>query len=189
MVAVLIYASLRLEELLWLTIDVVSLSRRHGGQGLIQTRSMTINGCSWLPKTAVNRAIPISSSLRHYLAQYTPPKTEWPEPGDDFKSWHFPSPGGRGNRSGGGWWDPGNFSRDLRATQVEASLDWACLDYRHTFGSQLAQHGVSLYKASSLMGNSPEICRRHYASLIPEAMHEEVDFRKSNQNQPYPTHA
>lgn len=44
------------------------------------------------------------------------------------------------------------------------------LDYRHTFGSQFAQKGVSLYKISSLMGNSPEISRRHYASVVPETM-------------------
>jgi hypothetical protein len=45
-----------------------------------------------------------------------------------------------------------------------------------TFGSQLAQNGVSLYKISTLMGNSPEICRRHYAALVPETMAAEVEF-------------
>ena len=28
------------------------------------------------------------------------------------------------------------------------------------------------------MGNSPEICRRHYAALIPEQMVDTVEFRK-----------
>jgi integrase len=64
----------------------------------------------------------------------------------------------------------------LRKANRAAGLDWTCLDYRHTFGSLLAQKGVSLYKISTLMGNSPEICRRHYAALIPEAMTVEVDF-------------
>lgn len=32
-----------------------------------------------------------------------------------------------------------------------------------------AMKGESLYKISALMGNSPEICRRHYAALVPEA--------------------
>jgi hypothetical protein len=50
------------------------------------------------------------------------------------------------------------------------------LDYRHTFGSHLAQKGESLYKIATLMGNSPEICRRHYAALVPEAMHDVVEF-------------
>ena len=26
------------------------------------------------------------------------------------------------------------------------------------------------------MGNSPEICRKHYAALIPENMHDTVEF-------------
>ena len=31
---------------------------------------------------------------------------------------------------------------------------------------------------SKLMGNSPEICRRHYAALIPEDMTEVVEFAR-----------
>jgi hypothetical protein len=50
------------------------------------------------------------------------------------------------------------------------------LDYRRTFGSQLAMKGKSLYKISKLIGNSPEICRRHYAALLPDAMHSTVEF-------------
>lgn len=83
--------------------------------------------------------------------------------------WFFPSP--RGTR-----WDPDNFAADLRKANREAELKWTCLDNRHTFGSQLAQRGVSLYKIATLLGNSPEICRRHYAALIPEAMGAEVEF-------------
>lgn len=176
MVAMLIYAGLRREELLWLTLDDVSLTHRHGGHGVIQVRAKTIDGQSWQPKTAVNRSVPISRALRDHLDRYTPPKTKRPEVDRDFRGWFFPSPGGRGDRAGGHWWDPDNFSRDLREANKEAGLKWSCLEYRHTFGSQLAQRGVSLYKISALMGNSPEICRRHYASLVPEAMHGEVDF-------------
>ena len=36
--------------------------------------------------------------------------------------------------------------------------------------------GESLYKIATLMGNSPQICMRHYAALIPEAMVDTVDF-------------
>jgi len=48
--------------------------------------------------------------------------------------------------------------------------------YRHTFGSQLAMKGESLYKISKLMGHSPEICRKHYAALLPESLLESVEF-------------
>lgn len=33
-----------------------------------------------------------------------------------------------------------------------------------------------MYKISASMGNSPEICRRHYAALIPETMAGSVEF-------------
>jgi hypothetical protein len=32
------------------------------------------------------------------------------------------------------------------------------------------------------MRNSPEICRRHYAALIPEEMHDTVEFTKPAAN-------
>lgn len=171
MVAVLIYAGLRREELLWLTLDDVDLSRRQGGHGLIRVRAKTIDGRHWQPKTKVNRAVPISRALREVLDRYTPPATNTPALSDSFRGWFFPSPMGH-------WWDCDGFSRDLRTANRNFGLRWACLDYRHTFGSQLAQRGVSLFKISTLMGNSPEICRRHYASLAPEAMGAEVDFSR-----------
>jgi len=74
------------------------------------------------------------------------------------------------------------FSQDLRAVNQEAGLPWACLIYRHTFGSQLAMKGESLYKIATLMGNSPEICRRHYAALVPEALNDSVEFTPSKNN-------
>lgn len=83
--------------------------------------------------------------------------------------WLFPSPEGRR-------YDPDNFSSDLRRVQRTRRLAWSCLDFRHTFGSQLAQRDVSLYKIATLMGNSPEICRRHYAALLPEALGDSVEF-------------
>lgn len=180
MVALLIYAGLRREEVLWLTQDDIQLSRRNGANGVIRVQAKTIQfedgPRSWQPKTRVNRAVPISNALREYLDRYTPPATKSPDAegwaASGGKGWFFPSPTG-------GWWDPDDFSRSLREANKDARLAWASLDYRHTFGSQLAQKGVSLYKISSMMGNSPEICRRHYASLMPEAMANEVEFESS----------
>ncbi|MGC8561424.1 MAG: tyrosine-type recombinase/integrase [Phycisphaerae bacterium] len=159
MVAMYIYAGLRREELLWLTIDDVDLA--NGPHGLIRIRAKTIGEQFWQPKTKVNRAVPISSTLRQYLDQYAPRKST--------DRWYFPSPTGQR-------WDPDNFSQDLRAANQEAGLPWGSLDYRHTFGSQLAMKGESLYKIATLMGNSPEICRRHYAALIPECLTASVEF-------------
>ena len=167
MVALLIYAGVRREELLWITKDDIILTPAPGSvpgsnrPSMIRIQAKTINGQYWQPKTKRNRAVPISKSLRQYLDRYTPLENEY--------GLYFPSPKGE-------LWDPDNFSSDLRNANKAANLQWACLDYRHTFGSQLAQNGVSLYKISTLMGNSPEICRKHYASLVPEALVEEVEF-------------
>lgn len=181
MVAVLIYAGLRREEMLWLTPEDVSLKTiSHGGCGMIRVQAKTIDFPEgprfWQPKTKGNRAMPISRALREFLDRYTPPATTAPGPSQSFPGWFFPGPSG-------GWWDPDNFSADLRDANREAGLRWTCLDYRHTFGSKLAQKGVSLYKIATLMGNSPEICRRHYASLVPEAMAGKVDFGQTLSHQ------
>jgi integrase len=159
LVAVYIYAGLRREEALWLTMDDVDWSA--GPYGTIRVRAKTVEGRSWQPKTKGNRAVPISSTLRGILVDYIPKVTP--------QRWLFPSP--QGCR-----YDPDNFSSDLCLVNSKAGLVWTCLDFRHTFGSHLAMKGESLYKISTLMGNSPEICRRHYAALLPEALTDSVEF-------------
>jgi integrase len=159
MVATYIYAGLRREEAIWLTIEDIDFAA--GRSGTIRVRAKTINGESWQPKTKVNRIVPISHALREVLDRYTRPVVASP--------WFFPSP--KGKR-----WDPDNFSETLRKINQSAGFSWSTLIYRHTFGSQLAMKGESLYKISALMGNSPEICRRHYAALMPESLLQSVDF-------------
>ena len=155
MAAVLIYAGLRRGELLHLTKKDVDLGRR-----LIHVRAQTIDGVRWQPKTGRNRSVPVSDRL---LAELT----RWAGPGSP--SWYFPSPEGK-------FWDADNFSKAIRRAQEPLDTSWKCLDFRHTFGTQLARRGVSLYKISTLMGNSPAICRRHYAFLLSEDLKEEVEF-------------
>ena len=70
----------------------------------------------------------------------------------------------------------GQLQPGLAAANQEAALPRGCLDYRHTFGSQLAMKGESLYKIATLLGNSPEICRKHYAALLPETLADAVEF-------------
>lgn len=81
MVAVLIYAGLRREELLWLTFDDMDLGAE--SFGIIRVRAKTVQGEFWQPKTKKNRAVPISSNLRHYLDRYLPKLT--------VEKWFFPS--------------------------------------------------------------------------------------------------
>ena len=138
-----------------ITADDVDLDQK-----LIRIRAKTIHNEQWQPKTRRNRIVPISRQLYEILTNYHSLKDS---------IWFFPSPNGKR-------WDPDNFSQDLRRLNMNAGLVWSCLDFRHTFGSQLAQKGESLYKISELMGNSPEICRKHYAVLVPERMKETVEF-------------
>lgn len=158
LVAVYIYGGLRREEALWLTLDDVDLERK-----LIHVRAKHTADGFWQPKTGVNRVVPIGSDLRGYLAAYVPPTSAG--------RWMFPSPTGK-------HWDPDNLSQDIRAANGAVGLPWGCLDFRHTFGSQLASAGRSLHQIAKFMGNSPEICRRHYAALVPEEMHAVVEFPK-----------
>jgi len=155
MVAVFIYAGLRREEAIWLTPDDVDLKH-----GMIHVRQKAIRGERWRPKTGRNRRVPISSSLQRILDAFESHVGE---------TWYFTTPQGKR-------WDPDNFSHRLRKANKANGLLWSCLDFRHTFGSQLAMKGESLYKISELLGNSPEICRKHYAALSPERMRDTVEF-------------
>jgi len=159
MVATLIFAGLRRGELTWLTVDDVSLS--WGVRGCIHIRAKSLDG-GWQPKTGRERVVPISTRLRPYL-------DVWCDTRPVATHWLFPSP--RGKR-----WDPDNFSAYLRTNNAARGLRWTCLDYRHTFGSHLVQRGESLYKVAELLGNSPDICRRHYAALTGHSLIDAVEF-------------
>ncbi len=56
----------------------------------------------------------------------------------------------------------------LLPKELEPKIRWNV--FRHTFASLLAQTGqMSIDQIAALMGNSPEVCRRHYAHLLPES--------------------
>ena len=153
--ATCIYAGLRRGEAVMLTQDDVDLKGR-----LIRVRAKTVQGETWQPKTKRNRAVPISDALHAILETYRPLRSI---------GWFFPSP--KGKR-----WDPDHLTHELAKVNRRNGLPWKCGDFRHTFGSHLAQKGESLYKIATLMGNSPSICRRHYAALVPEQMRDVVEF-------------
>lgn len=110
MVATLIYAGLRREELLWLTKDDIVMPKGNK-PGMIRVRAKTINGRFWQPKTGVNRAVPINSSLLQYFERYSPQETIQPSTDRHFRGWWFPSPSRK-------QWDPDNYSLSLRAVAV-----------------------------------------------------------------------
>ncbi len=157
-VATLIYTGVRRSELLWLTVADLDLDA-----GLVMIRGKTIGDDTWDPKTRKNRSIPISDTLREYLARWMRTRPD--------STWLFPAP--RGER-----WDPDNFSTSLRRAQAGREKRWGCLHTRHSFASHLARKGISLFKIAKLLGNTTGICERHYAHLSPAGLAEEVEFRK-----------
>lgn len=161
MVATYIYGGLRMAEALHLTMDDVDMGDGVNSYGLIRIRAKKWADGKWQPKTGTNRVVPISSTLYSWLKKYQRPRL--------FCQWFFPSPEGT-------LWTETNFGRRFRHFQEQFKLDWTCLDFRHTFGSHLAQGNVSPFKIAKLMGNSENVVRRHYASLINEDMTDEVEL-------------
>src|SRR5262249_44882664 len=130
---------------------------------VLRIRAKTIGEESWLPKTKRDRTIPISKRLLPILKRH--------QRGRNGVQWLFPSPDGC-------CWDPDNLSHRFRKLMKaqDPKLSWNLLDIRHTFGSQLAQKGVSLLKIATLMGNSPAIAHKHYIRLVPENLAVDVEF-------------
>ncbi|MBJ6724400.1 tyrosine-type recombinase/integrase [Geomesophilobacter sediminis] len=169
MVAILIYAGLRREELLWLrTCDIVKC----GESFRILVRAKIVDGVYWRPKNKKDRYVPVSPTLLPYLERLLPKDSE--------DRWLFATPTGQR-------WDRDNFSTMLRDANQEAARKqaeegqapmpiWSCLDFRHTFGTMLASRGVSLYIVAEWMGNSPDVCRKHYAALVEEMTDKYADF-------------
>ena len=122
--ATFIFAALRREDAMWFTTPGVDLDGR-----LLPVRAKTFRGEAWQPKTRRNRVVPIGEALLSVLRNYEAPAN---------RSWFFLSPGGTR-------WHPDNFSAALRQANEPHGLSWSCLDYRHTFGSHLAQRGMSLF--------------------------------------------
>ena len=165
MVATLIFAGLRREELLWLRNKDVDLETR-----TIRICSKEHNGVLWTPKTNADRAVPVSEDLMRFLDAYEPPeKTRW----------FFPSPKELVR------WDPDNFGKELSRVQriraqgrtVKGQLQpHGCNVFRHTFATILAKRGNSLAQIAKLMGNSVAIVEKHYAAFVTGEMRDVVEM-------------
>lgn len=162
-VRVLACTGLRLSEALWLEWSDVDLERRR-----IYVRAKRDG--SWQPKTRTNRGVPIQERLWPTIeAAYAEHRAREIESTGMQPQWVFPSP--FGNR-----WDAANLRKRFTKLARPAGLRWKLADLRHTFATLLAQKGVSLAQVAALLGNSPEICRRHYAYIAPENLVREVEF-------------
>ena len=96
------------------------------------------------------RPVTIVPALRDFLQVYLPTVSS---------DWIVPSP--RGVR-----WHKDNFSKALRHANRTAGLSWTCNEYRHTYATDRAREGWSLFRISKEMGNSQAIAERYYAAFI-----------------------
>ncbi len=157
MVAVALYAGLRLGEILHLRREDVELETNGG---LIGVRVSD----AFLPKDREGRRIPLHSRLRGVLLSSLE-RSEIPE------GLLFPSLNGTPI-------DTSNAQRELRLATQRAEIDGRCNwnILRHTFASWLTMKGVSLHKISRFLGHSSvTTTEKHYAGLVPETLHEDIE--------------
>lgn len=145
-VEIMIYAGLRRDEMLWLTKESIADDLSY--LSVINRNDEDANELSSL-KTG-ERTVTILPPLKKLLEAYLPTLKN---------QWLIPSP--RGVR-----WDKDNFSERLRLLNKAAGLTWNCNQYRHTYATQRAKEGWSLFRISKEMGNSVVIVERHYAGFI-----------------------
>ena len=144
--ALMIYAGLRRSEALWLTRDALapdlsflSVVNRVDPEGDIESSLKT-----------GERAVTILPPLRRLLEDYLPTLSG---------RWLVPLPKG-------GRWNGDAFAKRLRSINAEADLKWTCLHYRHTYATQRAAEGWSLFRIAHEMGNSVAIVSQYYAAYL-----------------------
>ncbi len=172
MVAVLIFAGLRREELIWLTHDDIDL--KSGTHGIIRVRAKTVNHQSWQPKTKCNRAVPISSRLRQFLNRYTPEKSK--------HGWYFPSPEGK-------WWERPVLHRQMDGDDAVLHLAPGAailsLDagrhvpfLRHRRLVDQADHaqlvGRGLPRGRQVVGDDATLDAVEHAVVVPDVIRQEL---------------
>jgi integrase len=71
-----------------------------------------------------------------------------------------------------GWnserWTADHFTKELSTLNKAAHLASRCNEFRHTYATNLAKAGASLFKIAKLMGNSHQIVEQHYAQFVLE---------------------
>lgn len=147
--AIMIYAGLRRAEMIWLTRDSIAKDLSF----LSVINQADEEGVESSLKTG-ERAVTILPPLRAILEPHL----------KDLKSkWVVPFQGKRR-------WDGNALGRKLRLTNKDAGLDWNCLHFRHTYATQRARDGWSLFRIAKEMGNSVAVVEQYYAGFIrPES--------------------
>ena len=104
--------------------------------------------------------VPLRPALAEILEEYGGDELQRLQ-SDKRDEWLFPSPVGDGHVI--------NYYHRLQRVAKAANLEWVTAHVvRHTFGSILAQAGVSIRTIADHMGHSDvRVTRDHYAALLP----------------------
>lgn len=160
-VALMVLAGLRREEVFWLYVQDFNLRTKKVN---VYAKTCMETGERWSPKDGSDRNVDISPSLlveyERYM-QHSPPPDDVP--------WLIPSQMLKRT-------NPNNWAAELRTINRAHGLRWSALDFRHTFGSCLAQKGYTSDEISRWMGNSPGICAKHYINLLRPGHVPDLEF-------------
>jgi hypothetical protein len=97
-----------------------------------------------------SRAVTILPGLSAFLEVYLPTLTG---------EWLVPSPTGK-------LWIGDNFGDAHRGALRAHGLDYTCLHYRHTYATERARAGWSLFRIAKEMGNSAAVVEKYYAAFV-----------------------
>jgi len=145
----MIHAGLRRAETLWLTRDSIAPDLSYLSVRNCCDKESDIESSLKTGERAVTILPPLREALRHYLPTL---QGRWVVP----------------NRTGRRW-RPDCFSKHLRVLNRNAGLKWTCLPYRHTYATQRAAEGWSLFTIAKEMGNSAAVVEEYYAAYIRPA--------------------
>lgn len=148
--ALMIHAGLRRAEALWLRRENLSSDLRFFS---VVNKADDEQDIESSLKTG-ERPVPILPPLKAILESYLESLE-----GD----WLCPSPRGL-------QWDGDNFGARHRELLRTGELRHTCLHYRHTFATQRAAEGWSLFRIAKTMGNSVAVCEKYYAAFIDPSL-------------------
>jgi len=143
--AIMIYAGLRRAETLWLTKDSIAKDLSY----LSVLNRVDDDDIESSLKTG-ERSVTILLPLRKILEDYLPRlKGRWIVPARDGRRWELNA-----------------FSRRLREVNKRVGVRWTCLEYRHTYATQRAAEGWTLFRIAKEMGNSVAVVEKYYAAYV-----------------------
>jgi site-specific recombinase XerD len=145
-VRIMIHAGLRRAETLWLTKESIAADFSYLSVRYHRDTDADIESSLKTGERTVTILPPLRDALRQYVATLN---GHWIVPNKKCARWR-----------------PDDFSKRLRTLNRGFGLPWTCLAYRHTYATQRAAEGWTLFRIAKEMGNSAAIVEEFYAAFI-----------------------